>query len=65
MMGTVALVLLIVAEMLLGTELFGRSMHGQVQAMTTGPGLLGLLGQLFFAAFPLVHARRRRQRGRP
>jgi ABC-type uncharacterized transport system permease subunit len=56
-MGATALILLMVAEVMLGIGLFGRSLAGQVQAMTSGPGLAGLLGQLAFAAFPLVRLR--------
>jgi ABC-type uncharacterized transport system permease subunit len=56
-MGAVAFVLLMIAEVVLGTSLFDRSLSQQVQAMTGGPGLAGLLGQMVFAAFPLAQMR--------
>lgn len=57
-MGASAFTLLMIAENLRGTSLFDRTLPQQLQAMTIGPGLAGLLGQLAFAAFPLVQMAR-------
>lgn len=54
LMGSVAFGLLMVAELMLGVGLFRRNLEEQVHDMTKGPGLLGLLGQFAFAAFPLA-----------
>lgn len=64
-MGATAFMLLMVAEILLGTSLLGRTLTQQVQAMTGGVGLLGLLGQFAFAAFPLVQTSPQRRGERP
>ena len=56
-MGAVAFVLLMIAELLLGTSLFDRTLPQQGQAMTSGAGLAGLLGQFAFAVFPLIQVR--------
>ncbi len=61
LMGAVAFILLMVAEVLLGIGLFGRDLPQQVQEMTNGPGLAGLAGQLAFAAFPLLRLGRPRR----
>lgn len=61
LMGAVAFALLMFAETVLGTSLFGRSLSQQVQSMTGGPGLAGLLGQFAFASFPLIQLLRREQ----
>ena len=53
-MGLAAFALLMIAEVLLGIGLFGRTLSEQLGAMTEGAGLAGLLGQVAFAAFPLA-----------
>ena len=53
-MGAVAFILLMIAEVLLGASLFDRTLTEQVQGMSVGAGLAGLLSQIAFAAFPLV-----------
>lgn len=55
-MGAVAFILLMIAEVLLGTSLFDRTLTEQVQAMSAGAGLAGLLSQIAFAVFPLVQS---------
>ncbi len=55
--GTVAFALLMGAEILLGVGLFERTLPQQVREMTGGPGLAGLIGQMAFAAFPLLQLR--------
>lgn len=59
LMGLVALVLFLCAEILLGPLLLGQSAMEQLRKVGSGPGLAGLLGQLCFAAFPLIQLRRR------
>lgn len=54
-MGGLAFALLMGAEVGLGLRLFDRGMEAQLQAMTQGPGSVGLLSQLLFAAFPVFH----------
>lgn len=56
-MGLLAFTLLIAAEYLIGTTLFGRLPLQQLDAMTGGPGLLGLMAQVAFAFFPLAQLR--------
>lgn len=59
-MGLLAFVLLIAAEMVLGFLGFGRNLSDQLQAYrSTGP-LLGLLAQIAFAGFPWIQAVRTR-----
>lgn len=53
-MGAIALILLWMAETLLGISLFGRTLLQQILAMASGPGLAGLAAQIIFAAFPIV-----------
>lgn len=55
-MGAVALILLMVAEVTLGTSLFDRTWPQQMAAMASAVGLAGLLGQIAFATFPLVQS---------
>lgn len=57
-MGAVAFVLLMLAEAALGMGLAGRSMAEHLAHYRSTPGLLGLGGQLAFAAFPLLQVRR-------
>jgi len=53
-MGAAAFILMMIAEVLLGTSLFDRTLTEQVQGMSVGAGLAGLLSQVAFAAFPFV-----------
>ncbi len=53
-MGGLALALLGLAEVTLGTLLFGRSAAEQLAALRTLPGLLGLLGQVGFGLVPFI-----------
>ena len=53
-MGGLAFLLLMVAELGLGLGLFARSMRDVVDSWTRLPGALGLLGQILFASFPLM-----------
>ncbi len=53
-MGGLALLLLAVAEMTLGTLLFGRGAAEQLAALRTPPGLLGLVGQIGFGLVPFI-----------
>lgn len=64
-MGTVALTLLMIAEVVLGLGPFDRSFSQQVGEMTSGPGLAGQLGQVAFALFPLVQLGRGLRGTRP
>lgn len=57
LMGAIAFALLMIAEALLGFGLFDRTLRQQLQEMTSGPGFAGLVGQLAFAAFPLLRLR--------
>ena len=56
-MGVVAFALLMAAEIVLSLTVFGTSLGGYFAHFVTAPGLVGLAGQLFFAAFPAVRAR--------
>ena len=53
-MGGVAFTLLMLAEWALALGPLGRSAADQWSAYATGPGALGLAGQLLFGAFPLL-----------
>ena len=53
-MGGLAFAVLMLAEMVLGITLFGRTMAGILAAMTTLPGLIGLAGQIGFALVPAL-----------
>jgi hypothetical protein len=65
-MGAVALLLLLTAEFTLGSFGFGRPVANQLAAYATWPGLLGLAGQIGFAAIPVVRCRWRiSSRARP
>lgn len=61
LMGAVAFTLLMIAEVLLGVGLFERTLPQQVGEMTSGAGLAGLVGQLAFAAFPVLQLHRGRR----
>ncbi len=54
-MGGLALALLGVAEVTLGTLLFGRGAAEQLDALRTLRGMLGLLGQIGFGLVPFIH----------
>jgi hypothetical protein len=54
-MGEIAFVLLILAEVVLGT-LLGRSVLAVFAGFATTAGLLGLAGQALFGVFPLLQA---------
>lgn len=54
LIGGTAFACLMLAEVTLGTTLLGRDLAGQVAAMTSGPGALGLAAQLLYACFPLI-----------
>lgn len=56
-MGGTALVLLLLAELGLSLFLLGNSMAEHLDNYRTTAGLVGLAGQLVFAAFPLVAER--------
>lgn len=56
LMGGLAFALLLSAEFLLGSIGFGRTLSEQLPRYRNLPELLGLAGQLAFAAFPLVQA---------
>lgn len=56
-MGAVAFALLMAAEIALGLGLMNRSFAAQIREMTAPPGLIGLAGQVLFAAFPLIALR--------
>lgn len=64
-MGGVAFMLLLSVETLLGAIGFGRSVREHLQRYERLPELLGLLGQVAFAAFPALEllSAHRRQRG--
>ena len=53
-MGGLAFAVLMLAEMVLGITLFGRTMAGILAAMTTLPGLVGLAGHIGFALVPAL-----------
>jgi hypothetical protein len=53
-MGGLALVLLAVAEVALGTLLFGRGAAEQLAALRMPAGLLGLVGQIGFGLVPFI-----------
>jgi len=54
LMGVVAFVLLMIAELILSVAAFGGTVPGFIAALGTPEGALGLAGQLAFAALPLV-----------
>jgi hypothetical protein len=56
-MGAVAFLLLIAAEIALGVVASGRSISAQLDEMLRPSGLLGLFGQALFAVFPILRGR--------
>lgn len=64
-MGGSAFVLLMATEFAMSLWLFGRSPATYAASLVSTAGLLGLAGQIAFAALPLIdHAYRRGQRRR-
>jgi hypothetical protein len=61
-MGGIALALLLVAEALLGTLLFGRSLHGHLALYGEPSYALGLAAQVVFGAIPVWRLRSDRRR---
>jgi hypothetical protein len=57
-MGALAFALLMGAEAALGILAFGQSAGEWARALFALPGILGLSGQIAFAFFPLIAARR-------
>jgi small-conductance mechanosensitive channel len=55
-MGLVAFLVLMLAEVTLSALLFGRSVTGYLASLTTLAGAIGLAAQLAFAGFPLIQA---------
>lgn len=53
-MGGLAFGLLMAAELLLAVTLFGNTLGDHLEMYKSPAGALGLIGQLGFAAFPLV-----------
>lgn len=60
-MGALAFGLLMLAETLVGIALFGRTPSQQAESYRNLPNLIGLLGQIAFALFPLVVGSGRRR----
>ncbi len=58
LMGVVAFVLLLAAELALALALFGGTVAGFLAALGTPEGAAGLAGQVVFAAMPLLVRRR-------
>lgn len=56
-MGLASLGLLLVAELAVSTLIAGRSLQEHAALYRTAPVLLGLCGQLVYAALPLVRLR--------
>jgi len=56
-MGTSAFSFLMVAELIVSLLIFGRAFVEHLGHYRTTPGLLGILGQLVFAIFPVVQLR--------
>jgi hypothetical protein len=54
LMGAVAFVLLMLAELILFVAVFGGTAAGFVSALGTPEGATGLAGQVAFAAMPLM-----------
>lgn len=63
-MGAVAFALLMGAEAAVSVLLAGRSLAAHLAIYAEVPHLLGLAGQLAFAAFPYLQAKRPRGRAR-
>lgn len=59
-MGIVAFTVLMLEELTLSVVLFARPVGAYLSSLITVPGAIGLAGQVAFAFFPLLQARRRR-----
>lgn len=57
-MGAAAFALLMIAEVAMSTLLAGRSLAAHLALYAEPPHLLGLAGQLAFASFPYLQAKR-------
>ena len=57
-MGVIAFVFLILAETILATAGFGRTLTGFLRSFATPEGAIGFAGQMFFALFPYLLLRR-------
>jgi hypothetical protein len=57
-MGAVAFLCLMTAELVLGGVGFGRTLADQLAHWLTFPGAVGLAGQIAFAAFPWIQVSR-------
>jgi len=56
-MGATAFAVLMAAELGVSMIIFGRTLADHLDQYRTAPSLLGLTGQLAFAAFPLLQAK--------
>jgi hypothetical protein len=59
LMGVVAFVVLMAAELGLAGLVFDRSLDEQLAGYASAPGVIGLVAQAVFAAFPVVRLWRR------
>lgn len=57
LMGGIAFTLLMTAELGVSMVLFGRTLMEHLEHYRDAPALLGLVGQVAFAAFPALQAR--------
>jgi len=57
-MGVVAFVLLMLADTILATAGFGRTLAGHLRSFAAPEGAIGLAGQMLFALFPYLLMRR-------
>jgi hypothetical protein len=57
-MGVSAFVLLMLAETILATASFDRTLAGYLGSFATPEGAIGLAGQMFFAMFPYLLLKR-------
>jgi hypothetical protein len=62
-LGGIAFLLLMVAELMLSTLLFGNPVVEHFAKYGSWPGALGLFGQLLFAAFPEIQRWAEEHRG--
>jgi hypothetical protein len=60
LVGGIAFLLLMLAELCLAVLLFGRSPEEFAASLATPAGVIGLAGQIAFATFPLLESGRRR-----
>ena len=64
-MGAFAFILLIVAEVLVSTQLASRDLASHFALYRTLPAIMGLLGQVAFAVFPLFRTADQTARSEP